>query len=70
MLCVCIFSKQEKDVLYAMCHLCTFLVTLKIVMQHKRTPHNTIGRTNAKILVSALDRQVSCGDTNDEVVDH
>ena len=34
------------------------------------TPRKTIGHTYAKILVSALERQVLWGDTNDEVVDH
>ena len=33
-------------------------------------PHNTIEHTHAMILVSTLEWQVSCGDTNDEVVDH
>ena len=34
------------------------------------TPHYTIEHTHVKILVSALDCQVSWGDINDEVVDH
>ena len=33
------------------------------------TPHNIINHTHAKILVSAIERQVSWGDTDDEVVD-
>ena len=31
---------------------------------------NIIERTHVKILLSGLERQVSWGDTNDEVVDH
>ena len=34
------------------------------------TPHNTIEHTHAKILVSALERRVSWGDTAGEVVGH
>ena len=34
------------------------------------TPSDTVEHTHAKILVSAPDRQVSQGDTNDEVVGH
>ena len=33
------------------------------------TPHNTIEHTHSKILISTLERQVSWGDINDEVVD-
>ena len=33
-------------------------------------PHNNIEHTRAKILVSALERQVSWGDTYGEVVYH
>jgi hypothetical protein len=33
------------------------------------TPHNTIKHTHFKILASALECQVSQGDTNGEVVD-
>ena len=31
-------------------------------------PHNTIGHTHAKILVNALERQVSRGDTYGELI--
>ena len=34
------------------------------------TPHNNIEHTHAKILLIAFERQVSWGDTNNEVVDH
>ena len=33
-------------------------------------PHNIFEHTHTKILVSALECQVSRGDTNDEAVDH
>jgi hypothetical protein len=33
------------------------------------TPHNTTEHTHAMILTSALERQVPCDDTDDEVVD-
>jgi hypothetical protein len=33
-------------------------------------PRSTIGRTRVEILVSTLERQVSRGDTDGEVVDH
>ena len=46
------------------------IVNLKAILLHRPTPHNTIEHTHAKILVSALERQVSLGDTNDEVLDH
>jgi hypothetical protein len=34
------------------------------------TPHNIIEPTQAMILLSALECQLSYGDTNGEVVDH
>ena len=34
------------------------------------TPHNTIEHTHAKISLRTLERQVSQGDPNDEVVGH
>ena len=34
------------------------------------TPHNNIEHTHVRLIVSALERQVSQGDTNGEVVDH
>jgi hypothetical protein len=37
---------------------------------YRHEPRNIIEHTHAKLLVSALERQVSWGDTNDEVVDH
>jgi hypothetical protein len=39
-------------------------------MKHRHThAHKTIEDTHAKILVSALEIQVSCGDTKYEVID-
>ena len=46
------------------------LVNLQTIVQHMHKPHNTIEHTRAKILVSALERQVSWGDIDDKVVDH
>jgi hypothetical protein len=45
------------------------LVNLETIVEDKLKPHNTIAHTHAKILVGKLERQVSCGDTNDEIVD-
>lgn len=39
-------------------------------MQHRYTTHNIIENTHAKILVSAIDRQVSLGDIDGVVLDH
>ena len=39
-------------------------------MVHRHPPHNTIEHTHAKILVSALERQVSSDDTYGEGVNH
>ena len=39
-------------------------------MEHRHAPRNTIKRTHANILVSALERQVLRGYTNDKVVGH
>jgi hypothetical protein len=39
-------------------------------MQHRHAPHTTIKHTRAKILVSALESQVSRGDSNGEGVCH
>jgi hypothetical protein len=39
--------------------LITILVVATMGVQHRHTPHNIIEHTHAKILVSALERQVS-----------
>jgi hypothetical protein len=39
-------------------------------VEHAHTPHNTIERPHAKVLVSAIENQVLRGDTSGEVVDH
>ena len=57
---------QEEDILEhtnAKCQLCTFLVNLKIIVLHKHTPRDIVEHTHTKILVSALECQVSRGDT-------
>ena len=45
------------------CHLCT-------LVDHWHAPHNTLEHIHAKILVSALELQVSRVDTYGEVVNH
>ena len=39
-------------------------------MEHRHLHHNTIEHTHTKILVRALERQVSRDDTYGEVVNH
>jgi hypothetical protein len=56
------FSMQEEDILERIngkCHLCTLQSTCRPLCSMGHAPHNTIEHTHAKILVSALERQVS-----------
>jgi hypothetical protein len=50
-----------------------FVYTFSQLIDHCvtwHTPHNTIGHTHAKMIVTALERQVSLGDTTGEVIDY
>jgi hypothetical protein len=56
------FHMQEEDIvklINAKCHLYTLSVNLKIIVQRRHTPQNTIKHIHAKIFVSALEHQVS-----------
>ena len=46
------------------------LVKLQTIAEHRHPPHNTIGNSHAKILVSALERQVSWDNIDGEFVNH
>ena len=60
---MCLYvSMQEEDSLEhtnGKCHLCTILVNLSTIVEYRHPPQNIIEHTHAKILVSALKRQVS-----------
>ena len=67
------FSMQEENVLEHTnnkCHLCTLSSTCRLLCNKGIHLTMLIGHTRAKILVSALERQVSPRDTCGEVVGH
>ena len=39
------------------CHMCTLLVNVLIIVYHRHTPHKTIERTRAKMIVKHLNAQ-------------
>ena len=67
------FSMQEDNILDRTkdkCHLCTLSSACRLVCNLGIHLIMLIKHTCAKILVSALECQVSCGDTSSEVVGH
>ena len=67
------YDMQEEDILeQPNVEACQFVYTIvrsQIVIQHRHIPYIITKHIHAKILVSALERQMSCNDTNNGVVD-